>query len=287
MLGIALALISAAISALSVILVRRNSDQSNAFNVSLVVTCVGLIFLWPLASLTSIGTISFESLLLFAISGILSPGLVRLFYYRGLKTLGASINSSVFSIYPLFSALLAVAMLSESPSSTNWIGVLIIILGIISVEFSMTTENGESDRGKKSLIFPVLGGITLGIGSVVRKFALNLCNNPILGVAIAYVTSLLPYMIIMLLSVQTRKQFFFKRDLRFFWLAGIGQVAAWILAFYALSYETVSIATPLLSLEPLFVVLFAFFYLRKVEHLSAKLFAGILLTVFGVILVSL
>lgn len=287
MLGIILALVSAAISAFSVILVRRNSDQSNAFNVSLIVTCVGMIFLWPLASLTSTGTISIESLFFFALSGILSPGMVRLFYYRGLKTLGASINSLVFSIYPLFSALLAVALLSESPSLGNWLGMLIILLGIISVEFTMTTNNVKSSIGKKSLVFPILGGVTLGVGSVVRKFALNLYNGPVLGVTVAYVTSLLPYILILLLSVQTRKQISFKRDLRFFWMAGIGQVVAWILAFYSLSYETVSIATPLLSLEPLFVVLFAFLYLRKVERLSKRLFASILLTMFGVVLVSL
>jgi drug/metabolite transporter (DMT)-like permease len=58
-----------------------------------------------------------------------------------------------------------------------------------------------------------------------------------------------------------------------------------MLSFYALSYEAVAIVTPLLSIEPLFVVLFAYFYLREVERVSLKLATSIVLIVLGVALV--
>jgi uncharacterized membrane protein len=77
-----------------------------------------------------------------------------------------------------------------------------------------------------------------------------------------------------------------KQDFRFFWKAGIGQALSWILSFYALSYEQVSIITPLLSIEPLFVALFAYVYLRELEHVSRKLVVSIILTVLGVVLVT-
>jgi drug/metabolite transporter (DMT)-like permease len=86
-------------------------------------------------------------------------------------------------------------------------------------------------------------------------------------------------------SASTRKELSLKRDFRFFWKAGIGQALSWILSFYALSYEEVSIITPLLAIEPLFVVFFAYFYLRELERVSPKLVASIILTVVGVILV--
>jgi len=60
-----------------------------------------------------------------------------------------------------------------------------------------------------------------------------------------------------------------------------------MLAFYALSYETVSITTPLLSIEPLFVAVFAYFYLRRIENVSAKLLANIVFTVLGIALVTI
>ena len=42
---------------------------------------------------------------------------------------------------------------------------------------------------------------------------------------------------------------------------------------------------PLMSVESLFVVLFAYLYLKEVERISPKLVASIVLTVLGVVLV--
>jgi drug/metabolite transporter (DMT)-like permease len=106
MIGVVLALLSAAASGISVVLVRKYSAGSSVFNMSLVITLVGMLILWPLAfSVTNFDSINAVGFLFFAISGVLSPGLVRLFYYKGLKNLGASINSSIFAVYPLYSSL--------------------------------------------------------------------------------------------------------------------------------------------------------------------------------------
>lgn len=286
MIGSALALLSAVASGLSVVLVSKYSKKSNAFNVSLIISCVGMVILWPLAVLlTDLEATNLEGLILFAIGGVLTPGLVRLFYYNGLKTLGAAVNSSIFSIYPLYSSLLAVLLLSEILSLENWVGILCIVLGVVFVEMSSREINGGDKSARKSLIFPILGGLTLGISSIIRKYALDFYNAPVLGVAVAYTFSFLPYFLMLMLSTSTRKELSLRRDFRFFWIAGIGQALSWILSFYALSYEEVSIITPLLSIEPLFVAFFAYLYLRELERVSPKLVASIILTVFGVVLV--
>jgi drug/metabolite transporter (DMT)-like permease len=260
MIGTVLALFAAATSGLSVILVRKHSTESNAFNISLIISLTGIVVLWPLAVLlTDFGTINLEGLLLFAISGVLAPGFVRLLYYGGLKKLGVPVNASLFAIYPLYSCFLAVLLLSEILSLENWIGIILVIFG----------------------------GIFVGTNSrKIRKYALNLYNAPLLGVAVAYTFSLLSYSLMLMLSTSTRKELSLKSDLRFFWKTGIGQALAWILIFYALSYEQVSIVTPLLAIEPLFVVFFAYLYLRKLEYVSPKLAVSMILTVFGVILVT-
>ncbi len=77
-----------------------------------------------------------------------------------------------------------------------------------------------------------------------------------------------------------------KRDTRLFWTAGVGQAVSWVLSFYALSYADVSIITPLLSVEPLFVALFAYLYLKGMERISPKLVVSIILTVLGVALIT-
>lgn len=290
MIGVVLALVSAAASGLSVVLVRKHSANSNAFNMSLVITFVGMVVLCPLAfASTSLSSLNVEGVVLFAVSGVFSPGLVRLLYYKGMKKLGVSGNSAVFAVYPLYSALFAVALLGEVLSLGNWLGILLIVVGVVFIDLIVHNNSGgvEGAAGRRGLVFPVVGGVMLGVSSIIRKAALVVCDAPVFGVAVAYVFSLVVYLSILVFSVQSRRELEFKQNLRWFWVAGVGQAVTWILAFYALSFEQVSITTPLLSVEPLFVVVFAYFYLKKVEQVSVKLLASVALTILGVALVTL
>ena len=286
MLGPTLALLSAVASALAIVTVGKYSKKTNAFNVSLIVSCVGIAILWPLALLlTDFGAANFEGILFFAVAGVLAPGLVRLLYYGGLKKLGAAVNSSLFSIYPLYSSLLAVLLLNEILSLENWGGICCIILGGFFVEISSNEINGTRLSARKSLLFPIIGGVTYAVAAIIRKGALNIYNAPVLGIAIGYTCALLTYALIIAFSASTRKELSLKQNFRFYWKAGIGQALSWILTFYALSYEQVSIVTPILAIEPVVVAFFAYLYLKEVERVSLKLVASTILIVAGVVLV--
>ena len=286
-IGIALALLSAAASGFSVVLVGRHSSESNSFNISLIISCVGVAALWPLALFaTDFQAANLIGITLFALCGVLSPGIVRLLYYEGLKSFGTAVNSSIVSIYPLYTSLLAVLMLNEILSVGNWIGIMFVVVGIIFVEISSQTSSFWVKTSKKRLIIPIASGLTLGVASIIRKVGLDFFNAPIFGVAISYSFSLIPYVLIFLVHLRTRREFHPKRDIRLFWIAGIGQAVSWLLAFYALSFENVSIVTPLISVEPIFVVLLAYLYLKRTESVPSKLMASIVLTVIGVVLIS-
>ena len=287
MIGIVLAILAAATSALSVVLVRRHSKSSNTFNISLIISLLGLILLWPMTFLlTDFTEINLASILIFALSGVLTPGLVRLLYYQGMEKLGAPVNSSLYATYPLYTALLAHLFLSEILMPGNWAGILLVFLSGILIEWSSRESHVEKKHRRMNLIFPLIGGLTLGVGSIMRKFALDLFNAPVLGVAVAYTFSLLPFLVIFLVSKPIREGVSLKRDLRLFWAAGIGQAVTWVLGFYALSYAEVSVVTPLLSIEPVFVAIFAYLYLKKIEKVSIKLLVSIILTVLGIVLIT-
>ena len=287
MIGVALAVLSAVMSAFSVILVRRHSKESNTFNISLIISLIGLSILWPLALvLTDFSGANMYALLIFGLSGILTPGIVRLLYYQGMKKLGAPVNSSLYSTYPLYTALMAHLFLGDVLLAGNWLGILLVFFSGILVEWSSREVNvGHYQR--RNILLPLIGGLTLGVGSIMRKFALDLFSAPVLGVALAYTFSLLPFLAIYLASKPTRDAVSLKRDMRLFWAAGIGQAITWILSFIALSNADVSVVTSILSTEPVFVALFAYLYLKKIEKVSAKLLISIILTVIGIILVTI
>ena len=288
MIGAVLALLAATASGASVVIVRRNSARSNSYNMSLVITGVGMIILWPLAVAAMWQEqITVAGVMLFALSGFLSPGLVRLLYYRGLGRLGASTNSAVFNIYPLYSALLAIVILGEALTGQEWIGIVCIAAGVIFLQYCNKENGCEERKGLRSWAFPVMAGIGIAVGSIISKYALTISDAPFFGVAVAYTFALLPYVAILLASRQIRAELNLKRDLKFFWLSGIGQAICWVLTYAAFHFDQVAIANPLISTEPVFVVLFGYFLLRNIEHVNKKLGAAILLTVVGVALVAL
>lgn len=285
MIGIALALLSAMLSGLSIVLVRKHSDTSNTFNISLVITIIGIVILWPAALLSNeLEAITiFWAIIFFAVSGVLSPGLVRLLYYKGMGRLGAPVNSAIYSTNPFYSSLLAVVLLNELLTVWNIAGIAAIIIGITLMELNPTRSIGQTKRYRMSFIFPAVAALTLGISSIIRKYALDLSNAPVFGVAIAYTFSMLPYLLVLTFYSPTRKKLQLKQNFRWFWMAGVGQAITWILAFYALNFEQVTIVMPLIATEPLFVAAFAIFYLKELENISFKLIASIIITVIGVI----
>jgi len=289
MIGIALALLSALSFGLSLILVRRNLDKSNFVYISLTVTIMGNIILWPLAlTFTNLSTVNPEGLLLFVFAGLLAPGIARLFYFKGMETAGISANASIFATYPLYTSIVAVSFLGEVLTAENWIGLACIIAGVIFVGRSINnSETQPKSTSKKVFIIPILGSLAIAFSQIVRKEGLNVYNQPLLGVASGYTTALIVYLLVIAFSKNTRASRFSRRDLQMFWKPGVGIAAGWLLSFLALSQEMVSVVASILQTELLFILLFAYIFLRKFEKFSLKLAASAFLIVAGVILISI
>jgi drug/metabolite transporter (DMT)-like permease len=289
MFGVVLALLSALSFGLSQILVRRNLDKSNYIYISLTVTIVGNIILWPLAlTFTDLNTINPDGLLLFLIAGLLAPAIARLFYFKGMETAGISANASIFATYPLYTSITATLLLGEVLTAENWIGLACIVIGVIFVGRNLNNSNAQTKTTtKKGLIIPVLGSLAIAFSQIFRKEALNLYSEPLLGVAVGYSTSLIVYLLVIAFSRNAKRPQFSRRDLRHFWKPGVGIAAGWLLSFLALSQDMVSIVVPLLQTELLFILFFAYIFLRKHETVSLKLAASALLIVAGVIFISI
>lgn len=288
MISIVLALISALTYGLGAVLARKRLDESNFISVSLTITVIGNTILWPLALLfTNLRTVNLEGVLFFVIAGILAPGITRLLYYKGMEFVGVSINASILAINPMFSSILAVLLLGEILAPENWIGIMCIVVGVVFVERRISKpEAGRKRVLDRGIVFPLVATLTLAFSVIFRKHGLNIYNEPLLGVAIGYFSSLLLYLPLTISFHTTQRSRFSGEDFRLFWKAGTCASLGWVSAFYALSYDRVSIVAPLMEATPLFILLFAYLYLKELEHISFKLIIGTLLIVIGAMLVS-
>jgi transporter family protein len=265
MIGVALALLSAFFFGLSQILVRRNLDQSNYVHISLTVTIMGNIVLWPIALLfTDFTEFNPAGLLLFIISGALAPAVSRLFYFKGMQTAGMATNATLFSTYPIYTTACAVLLLGETLTVPDWMGLVFILLGVISIGKSMNNSHAATSNSKTRLVPPIIGALAIASSQILRKEALNIYNQPLLGVAIGYATSLLVYFVI-LRFIKTPQKYTTK-TLKTFWKPGVGIGVGWLLSFLALSQNNVSIVAPLLQTELLFILLFCYIFLRNIEN---------------------
>jgi drug/metabolite transporter, DME family len=289
MFGVELALLSAMSFGLSQILVRKHLDKSNYVYISLTVTIMGNVVLWPLALIfTNFNSVNFEGLWLFIVAGLLAPGIARLFYFKGMETAGISANASIFATYPLYTSIIAILLLGEALTAENWIGLACIIAGVIFVGRSINNgDNKNKNASKKSFIIPMLGSLAIAFSQIVRKEGLNIYNQPLLGVAVGYTTSLIVYLLVIAFSKNTGARRFSGQDICLFWKPGVGIAAGWLLSFLALSQEMVAIVAPILQTELLFILFFAYIFLRKIEKYSFKLVASALLIIVGVVLISI
>jgi len=290
MIGVVLALLSAMAFGFSQILVRRKLDESNFVRISLAITIMGNILLWPLALiLTNTETVNFDGVMFFVVAGLLAPGIVRLIYFKGMEVVGVSANASVFATYPMYSSFLAVLILGEVLVAENWIGIICIIVGIVYLERNVSNTQTRSKKiSRKDFVFPLFASVTFSVSQIVRKQGLIICNEPLLGVAIGYSSALLLYILLLVFSNSAGgSKKFSGEDLRLFWKPGAGIALAWLLSFLALSQENVSIVAPLLQTELLFILFFSCVFLRKLENISYKLIISALLIVAGVVLVSI
>lgn len=286
MLGIVFALQATLVFGLTTILVRKQLAESSVLNVSLILALTGNIVFWPLALLfTDLTTVKFEGVFFFAIAGIAS-GIFRLIYFKGMERVGASVNSSIFATYPMYTAIFAVLLLNENLSSINWVGIACIVSGVVLIERRLSNPKADPKKNvKQSLIFPVLAALTIAASFIIRKHGLNVYNEPLLGVAIEFLFGFLLYLPIIVFLGARRKALSLRRDFRLFWKASVCVSLGRIFSFYALSLERVAIINSLMGTEPLFVLFFSYMYLKKLEHISLKLVLSTLFIVLGVALV--
>jgi len=285
-----LALLGAFLFGLGTILVRRGLVESSFLSAAVTVTLIGTVVFWIVSLLlVPLSSVNFLGIVFFALAGLFAPGFAMLTHLKGMEMLGASMNASIFAAYPLFSSLLAVFVLDEHPSLGILVGMICTIFGVVLIERNLHGTPVKSAKPTRmALAFPLSAALFLGFGYVLKKMGLNAYNEPILGVAIAYMASLCLYILLSALSTTMRRSISVSRQsLQLFWKPGLIFCVAHLCEYYALRYGDVSLVAPLMNIEPFFVFIFAYILLRELEKITYKLVIGTLIIVAGVSLITI
>ena len=194
-------------------------------------------------------------------SGIFRTGAV-LIMLDSLKREEVSRVIPVVYTYPIFVAIMAVPLLGESLSHLEWLAIVIVVIGAVTVSTGQRPSGSSSWRGGLLLLFG--SSLLFALADIIGKYALAYISawnmfwiTTFCTTAIFFVVSVRPHVIRQLVAMKRRNSTMgllaFNETLA---PAGI------VLSFWALERGPVSLVSPIISSRPMFVLMYAFILSR-------------------------
>jgi drug/metabolite transporter (DMT)-like permease len=220
--------------------------------------------------------------LTFVVVGLFVPGVTRVLTFRGIRTMGSAITSTIVNTTPMFSTGLAMLALGERPGPLVLAGVVLIVGGLVIISW----EGSERSWKRTELIFPFLAALLFSMKDVTVRWGLGGSASPILAAAIAAMTSTIE---IFLINRYLYKEAFVlppNHAIQWFVSSGIFTGGSFLFMFLALSMERVAIIAPLINSYAAFVLVLAPLIARQIEKVTFRKVAGAVLVVAGIFLIS-
>lgn len=223
---------------------------------------------------------------LFALAGVAAPGLGRVIGFKGMSALGAARSVPLqSSTYPLVATFAGWLVLDEEIGPLHLAGVASIVAGI-AVLGSAAPADGQTRRGTlRMFAIPIVAGLVYASGDVVRASALRLWDQPIVGAAVGLAAAFLGWLFAVMLVPRMRVGLSIGGGAPWFVLSGVCSAAAIATLFLALSIGRLSVVSPIVAMQPLFVVVLASVVLRQAEPVDGRRWIGAALTVAGTVLI--
>jgi drug/metabolite transporter (DMT)-like permease len=221
--------------------------------------------------------------LIFVGVGLFVPGVTRVLSFRGIRTMGSSITSTIINTTPVLSTLLAILLLGERPGALLLSGVVVTVAGLVTVSWVGSRANYR----KRELLYPFLCAFIFSLKDITVRWALGGGDGqPIFSAGIAALTSTVQ---IFLITRYAQGEIFALPPLpvaRWFVASGLFTGGSFLFMYLALSMERVTIVAPLINSYAVFVLLLTPLMARQIESVTPRKIAGAALVVAGIFLVS-
>ena len=221
--------------------------------------------------------------LLFVAVGLFVPGVTRVLSFRGIRTMGSSITSTIINTTPMFSTVLAILLLGERPAPLVLLGVALTVGGLVTVSW----VGRQADYRKLELIFPFLCALIFSLKDIAVRWGLGSGDGqPIFAAGIAALTSTIQ-IFLMIRYVQGEKFVLPPAPVAWWFVwSGIFTGGSFLFMYVALSMERVTIVAPLINSYAVFVLMLTPLMARQIERITWRKIAGAVLVVAGIFLVS-
>lgn len=225
-------------------------------------------------------SINRSSTVLFALSGLVAPGVSRLADLTGVQRLGPSISVPLQSgTRPLLSVIGGVVLLGEEMNLLLGLGVVAIVLGLWNLSRRSVVEKALGDDGgprrlrsmlRPGIVFPIVAGTAFAVSDVLKKEGLASAADPTFGAMVAIGSALVFWMVATLLSPRILADLHLGPGSHLFLISGVLTALALISLFHALDRGNVSVVGPITSSSPLVIFALSALFLRDLETITRR-----------------
>lgn len=244
-----------------------------------------LVFFWPLASVHDSTSTWFP-----LIAMALASGIVHIFYALSLQQGYQSADLSV--VYPiargtgpLFAVFGAVQFLHEHPSNVGWLGISVILVGILCIAGANNLLRARNDsRLLKGIYWGIVTGLFIAVYTLLDAWAVKILSlHPLAfySISLWFRTLLLAPFVLQDRPTLKRQ---WQTNRRHIIAVSILSPAAYLLTLYAMTMAPISYVAPVRELSMLFGTLFAAQLLAE-ENAKSRLL-GTLCIALGVAILS-
>ena len=256
--------------------IKKTDSNVATFIRTLVVLPLSLLMAVIVNPNFSLGAVSTKTLVFLVLSG-LSTGASWLCYFRALskgdinKVVPIDKSSTVLTI------ILAVIFLGERVTVYKTLGVVFIAIGTLLMIEKKDTE--KKSEGEGWLIYALLSAFFASLTTILGKIGIEGVESN-LGTAIrTAVVIVMSFLMVAFTGKTGEIKKIDKKELGFILLSGLSTGASWLCYYKALQDGEAGIVVPIDKLSILVTI--AFSYIVFKEKLSKKAMLGLVMIVFG------
>ena len=267
----------------------RSKSMRDAVRLSIY---IGVIFFFLLVIFSGqMRALSWESLFLFTLSGVLHFAVGRSAMYEAISLLGASRALVFIALSPVFSLVLAVTLFHEYLAPVAICGALLAISGPIIAsrrEVSSPVARIEKSLYSRGVVLALVAAVCWVVSPILIKKGLENGAPILLGAFISHAAAAIT---IILCDVHDGRMRVHRKIFKFRYVYSVFVVAAVLtnlgqyLLYRALDAGDITTYVVLLQLTPIFTTILTLIVNKQVERVSIKVVGGGLLAVAGSILV--
>ncbi len=242
-----------------------------------------LVFGWGAQPLT------WQVIVIFALAGILNYSVGRYFVWKSIGLIGANRANVVASTQVIYAVAIAILALGQTVDPAEGTGMALVLLGILFISFGDSNSVNPRER-RSGIVWGVLGGFLWGISQVLMQIGISWYSNANTATFLVFAASLFGIFPILLMARKYQEISPFRMDrksLTMVVIAGLLGNFGLYFRFVALQNTTLTIVATVNATNPLITLVLSFILMRELEFINLRMVLAILVSVAGVLLMSI